>query len=254
MPALLQLEDLSKAYRGQPALVGLSLEVHAGEIVGFIGPNGAGKTTTIKIVAGLAFADGGRVFVDGHRLEGHGAEARAARAALGLLPDRPYLYEKLTAREYVLFVAGLYGVERAAADAHLAEMAARFRMGDYVDRPVESMSHGMKQKTALCAALVHRPPVFVCDEPLVGLDPHGAREFKALVLELKREGLAVLISSHTLGLVEEICDRVAILHRGRLIAEGTVAEIRQRARGQGPLEEVFLEMTEEESATAGAGE
>jgi ABC-2 type transport system ATP-binding protein len=247
---LLRIEELHKSYGGQPALVALSLAVEGGEILGFIGPNGAGKTTTIKIAAGLAFADAGRVIVDGHRLEGHGPEARAARAALGLLPDRPYLYEKLTAREYVLFVAGLYGVEHAAAEAHLAAMAARFRMGDYVDRPVESMSHGMKQKTALCAALVHRPPVFVCDEPLVGLDPHGAREFKALVLELKRAGRAVLMSSHTLGLVEEICDRVAILHRGRLIAEGTVAEIRQRARVQGPLEEVFLEMTAETVATA----
>jgi len=253
MPALLQIEDLSKAYRGQPALVGLSLAVHAGEIVGFIGPNGAGKTTTIKIVAGLAFADAGRVVVDGHRLEGHGAEARAARAALGLLPDRPYLYEKLTAREYVLFVAGLYGVERAAAERHLAEMATRFRMGEYVDRPIESMSHGMKQKTALCAALVHQPSVFVCDEPLVGLDPHGARELKGLLGGLKRAGRAVLMSSHTLGLVEEICDRVIILHRGRLIAEGTVAEIRERARRSGPLEEVFLEMTEEPAA-AGAGD
>jgi ABC-2 type transport system ATP-binding protein len=253
VPPLLRIEELHKSYGGQPALVSLSLAVQGGEILGFIGPNGAGKTTTIKIAAGLAFADSGRVFVDGHRLEGHGPEARAARAALGLLPDRPYLYEKLTAREYVLFVAGLYGVERAAAERHLAEMAARFRMGDYVDRPVESMSHGMKQKTALCAALVHQPPVFVCDEPLVGLDPHGGRELKGLLLELKRAGRAVLMSSHTLALVEEICDRVAILHRGRLIAEGTVAEIRQRARVDGPLEEVFLEMTEEVTAT-GAGD
>ena len=254
MPPLLRIEALHKSYGGQPALSALSLEVAGGEILGFIGPNGAGKTTTIKIVAGLAFADAGQVFVDGHRLEGHGPEARAARAALGLLPDRPYLYEKLTAREYVLFVAGLYGVGRERAERHLAAMAARFRMGDYVDRPVESMSHGMKQKTALCAALVHEPPVFVCDEPLVGLDPHGAREFKALVLELRRAGRAVLMSSHTLGLVEEICDRVAILHRGRLLAAGTVAEIRQRARVDGPLEEVFLEMTEEETAVTGAGD
>jgi ABC-2 type transport system ATP-binding protein len=253
VPPLLRIEQLHKSYGGQPALVALSLEVQAGEILGFIGPNGAGKTTTIKIAAGLAFADSGRVFVDGHRLEGHGPEARAARSALGLLPDRPYLYEKLTAREYVLFVAGLYGVERAVAERHLAEMAARFRMGDYVDRPVESMSHGMKQKTALCAALVHQPPVFVCDEPLVGLDPHGARELKTLLLELKRAGRAVLMSSHTLALVEEICDRIAILHRGRLIAEGTADEIRQRARVDGSLEEVFLEMTEEETAP-GAGD
>jgi ABC-2 type transport system ATP-binding protein len=248
MPSLLRIEELSKSYGGRPALAGLSLEVAGGEILGFIGPNGAGKTTTIKIVAGLAFADSGRVTVAGHVLDGAGAESRAARAALGLLPDRPYLYDKLTGREYVGFVAGLYGVGRAAVARHLAAMAARFRMGDYLDRPIESMSHGMKQKTALCAALVHEPPVFVCDEPLVGLDPHGARELKDLLLELRAAGRAVLMSSHTLGLVEEVCDRIAMLHRGRLLAVGTAAAIKERARRDASLEEVFLEMTAESVA------
>ncbi|HEY3353663.1 MAG TPA: ABC transporter ATP-binding protein, partial [Polyangia bacterium] len=174
-----------------------------------------------------------------------------ARGALGLLPDRPYLYDKLTCREYVFFVAGLYGVAAPDAARHLDDMTARFRMRDYVDRPIESMSHGMKQKSALAAALVHRPAVFVCDEPLVGLDPHGAKEFKDLIVDLKRQGRAILMSSHTLDLVEQVCDRVAILTRGRLVAEGTVAAIKHGAQRSGPLEEVFLEMTAEEAETHG---
>jgi ABC-2 type transport system ATP-binding protein len=243
MEPLLRIERLSKSYSGHRAVADLDLSVHGGEILGFIGPNGAGKTTTIKIVAGLAFADAGRVTIAGHPLDATGAEGRAARAALGLLPDRPHLYDKLTCREYVHFVAGLYGVGARAAGRHLDEMAARFRMRDYLDRPIESMSHGMKQKSALAAALVHQPPVFVCDEPLVGLDPHGAKELKDLLGDLRRAGRAILMSSHTLDVVEQVCDRVAILARGRLLAAGTVATIKERARSAGPLEEVFLEMT-----------
>jgi ABC-2 type transport system ATP-binding protein len=247
---LLLIDNLHKKYNRQPALNGVSLGVSAGEIVGFIGPNGAGKTTTIKIAAGLAFADSGTVTVAGHVLNRGPASTRAAKSALGLLPDRPYLYEKLTCREYLFFIAGLYGVARAAAARHLDEMSARFRMGDYVDRPIDSMSHGMKQKTALAGALVHRPPVFICDEPLVGLDPHGAKEFKQLLGDLRRDNRAVLMSSHTLDLVEQVCDRVVILGRGNKLAEGTVAEIKAKAHSDATLEELFLQMTEEESTTA----
>jgi len=247
---LLLIDNLHKAYNRHPALKGLSLTVAAGEIVGFIGPNGAGKTTTIKIAAGLAFADSGSVSVAGNVLNQGPASTKAAKSALGLLPDRPYLYEKLTCREYLYFIAGLYRVPRAAATRHLDEMAARFRMNDYVDRPIDSMSHGMKQKTALAGALVHQPPVFICDEPLVGLDPHGAKEFKTLLDDLRKQNRAVLMSSHTLDLVEQVCDRVVILGHGEKLAEGTVAEIKAKAHRDATLEELFLQMTEEES-TAG---
>ena len=247
---LLELRGLRKAYGGQPALEALDLSVSAGEIAGFIGPNGAGKTTTIKIACGLAFPDAGTVTVNGHRLNGSDKETRAAKMALGLLPDRPYLYEKLTGREYLFFVAGLYGVKKADAAAHLKIMADRFAMHEYLDRPIEGMSHGMKQKTALAAALVHRPAVFICDEPLVGLDPQGAREFTALLGDLKKAGRAILMSSHTLHHVEQVCDRVVMLFRGRKIAEGTVAEIKTQTGATGPLEDAFMQMTREEDENA----
>jgi ABC-2 type transport system ATP-binding protein len=244
---LLKLDGVRKSFHGQMALADISLAVDAGEIVGFIGPNGAGKTTTIKIISSLTFADAGSITIAGHQLRGPGSEARAARAALGLAPDRPHLYDKLTAREYILFVAGLYQVTRTDALRHLESMAHRFQMTDYLDRPIESMSHGMKQKTALSAALVHAPPVFVCDEPLVGLDPHGARQFRGLLADLRHQGRAVLMSSHSLDLVEQVCDRVIIISRGRAIGEGTVSEIKTRARLSGALEEVFLQMIAEDT-------
>jgi ABC-2 type transport system ATP-binding protein len=244
--SLLDIRGLSKTYNKQSALSGLDLAVDAGELVGFIGPNGAGKTTTIKIAAGLAFADSGTVTIAGHRLEGNRPSTRAAKSALGLLPDRPYLYDKLTGREYLFFVAGLYGVPRAKAAAHLAMMSERFKMDDYLDRTVDGMSHGMKQKVALAAALVHAPPVFICDEPLVGLDPHGAKAFTDLLRELRAEGRAILMSSHTLHHVDQVCDRVVLLFQGRKVAEGTPAELKSRA-GSEALEEAFLQMTAEDA-------
>ncbi len=249
---LLDIRGLRKSYHRQPALSGLDLAVSGGELVGFIGPNGAGKTTTIKIAAGLAFPDAGTVTVAGHAMDGNRPSTRRAKAALGLLPDRPYLYDKLTGREYLFFVAGLYQVSRTDAVAHLEMMSARFKMGDYLDRAIDGMSHGMKQKVALAAALVHRPPVFICDEPLVGLDPHGAKAFTDLLLELRGEGRAILMSSHTLHHVDRVCDRVVMLFGGKKIAEGSPAEIKAKAGGAA-LEEAFLQMTAEDAERLAPG-
>jgi len=238
------LEDLSKSYGPIAAVQRLSLEVRPGEVFGFLGPNGAGKTTTIRMMAGLLQPSSGRVGVGGHDLA---SAPEAAKALLGYVPDRPFLYERLSGRELLRFLAGIYRLPPDLARARALRLLTDFELLSRGDDLIQSYSHGMKQRLTMCAALLHDPQVLVVDEPMVGLDPRGARFLKELLRRISHEQAKTLfLSTHSLDVAEELCDRLGIIHRGELVACGTLAELKQatgdaRAR----LEEVFFALTAE---------
>ena len=238
---MIHVDALVKTFGSFRAVDGVSLEVAPGEIHGFLGPNGAGKTTTIRMVAGLLKPDSGRVAIDGRDLA---REPEAAKGALGFIPDRPFLYEKLTAAEFLRFHGGLYGIEGEAADARAGELLELFELSGWRDELVESFSHGMKQRLVMCAAFLHRPRAVLVDEPMVGLDPRGARLIKQVFRFMSRRGVAILMSTHTLEVAEEMCDRISIILGGRIIARGTVPELHALAGTDDPqLTPVFLKLT-----------
>jgi ABC-2 type transport system ATP-binding protein len=238
---VIRVSGLVKKYGSFTAVDGVDLDVAPGEIHGFLGPNGAGKTTTIRIIAGLLRPTAGRVTIAGHDLE---KTPEAAKGALGFIPDRPYLYEKLTAGEFLRFHAGLFGMERDGVDARVRSMLELFELSRWEGELVESFSHGMKQRLVMCAAFLHRPRAVVVDEPMVGLDPRGARLIKQVFRALSREGVAILMSTHTLEVAEEMCDRITIILKGRILARGTVDELRTLAGGEDEqLTPVFLKLT-----------
>jgi ABC-2 type transport system ATP-binding protein len=238
---MILVQDLVKRYGAFTAVDGVSLEVAKGEIHGFLGPNGAGKTTTIRIIAGLLKPTRGRIVIDGHDLA---REPEAAKNALGFIPDRPFLYEKLTAGEFLRFHGGLYGLEAQAVEGRLLEMLDLFELRPWEGELIESFSHGMKQRLVLCAAFLHRPRAILVDEPMVGLDPRGARLIKDVFRVMSRKGVAILMSTHTLEVAQEMCDRISIIQGGRIIARGTVDELRVLAGGEAELlTPVFLKLT-----------
>jgi ABC-2 type transport system ATP-binding protein len=237
--APLEVRGLVRRYGGFTAVDGLDLTVRPGEIVGFLGPNGAGKTTTLRCCSGLLAADAGEVWIDGRALAGAPLEARAR---LGFVPDRPFLYDRLTAWEFLDFVGALYRLDAAAARERAAELIERLELGPAADELVETYSLGMRQKLSIAAALLHDPPLVMLDEPLGGLDPHSARALKDLLRERAARGLGVLVSTHLLDVAERLCDRVVVLHHGRKRAEGTLAELRG-ASADATLEDVFLTLT-----------
>jgi len=243
---MIEIQNLRKAFGDKMAVEDLTLSIKAGEIFAFLGPNGAGKTTTIKIIAGLLRPTSGRVAIAGFDLAVHGLQARAL---MSYVPDEPYLYEKLTAREFLRMIADLYGIPAALAETRIQQVAAEFELDEFLDNLTESYSHGMKQRTVIAAALLHEPRLLIVDELMVGLDPKSARKVKDLLRKLSREQeLTVFLSTHTLSVAEEVADRVGILNQGRLVALGTLAEIRQRYAAQTGeehqrLEDLFLELT-----------
>ncbi len=238
---MIQVQDLVKSYGSFRAVDGVSLDVGEGEIHGFLGPNGAGKTTAIRMIAGLLKPDAGRITINGHDLGGSPVEAKRS---LGFIPDRPFIYEKLTAGEFLRFHAGLYGIEGDGLQGRIAEMLGLFELGRWEGELVESFSHGMKQRLVMCAAFLHRPRAVLVDEPMVGLDPRGARLIKQVFREMSRKGVAILMSTHTLEVAQEMCDRISIILRGRIIARGTVDELRALAGGADEeLTPVFLKLT-----------
>jgi ABC-2 type transport system ATP-binding protein len=238
---VIRVDHLVKTFGRFTAVDDVSLEVPAGEIHGFLGPNGAGKTTTLRMIAGLLQPTRGRVEIDGRDLA---REPEAAKRALGFIPDRPFLYEKLTAFEFLRFHGGLYGLESPAASARARELLELFELSAWRDELVESFSHGMKQRLVMCSAFLHRPRAIVVDEPMVGLDPRGARLIKEVFRLQGREGVAVLMSTHTLEVAEEMCDRISIILGGRIIARGTVPELRDLAGTEDAhLTPVFLKLT-----------
>ena len=240
-PPMIAVHDLVKQYGSFTAVDGITLEVPPGEIHGFLGPNGAGKTTTIRMIAGLLKPTAGRILVNGHDLA---TSAEEAKASLGFIPDRPFIYEKLTAGEFLRFHAGLYGVDGNGTDERIREMLDLFELARWEHELIESFSHGMKQRLVMSAAFLHRPRAVLVDEPMVGLDPRGARLIKDVFRRMSQHGVAILMSTHTLEVAQEMCDRISIILKGRIIARGTVAELREMAGGGDPnLTVVFLKLT-----------
>ena len=238
--ALVRAVSLSRSFGDVRAVDGLDLSVARGELFGFLGPNGAGKTTTMRLLTGLLRPTAGDAFVAGHSLT---HEPALARAALGFVPDTPYLYDKLTAREFLSFSAALHGVEPGVAERRGRALLALLELEGAADGLVEGYSHGMRQKTALAGALIHDPQVLFLDEPTIGLDPRSARTIKDLLRGLCDRGKAVFLSTHVLEIAERLCDRVGILAKGKLAVVGTVAELREWARSSASLEEIFLGLT-----------
>jgi ABC-2 type transport system ATP-binding protein len=238
---MITIQDLVKKYGNFTAVDGVSLDVGSGEIHGFLGPNGAGKTTTIRMIAGLLKPTSGRVLVNGHDIA---TEPEQAKASLGFIPDRPFIYEKLTAGEFLSFHGGLYGLDERLVAARVREMLELFELSRWEHELVESFSHGMKQRLVMSAAFLHRPRAVLVDEPMVGLDPRGARLIKDVFRKMSDRGVAILMSTHTLEVAQEMCDRISIILKGQIIARGTVAELRETAGGPDDhLTEVFLRLT-----------
>lgn len=239
---MIELRNIAKTYGSYTALHQLNLSVPAGEVFGFIGPNGAGKTTTIKIIGGILAPTGGTVQIAGIDMA---RDPVAAKQRIGFIPDRPYLYEKLTGMEFLQFTADVYGVSHAVFQEKAFTLLEMFALADWGEELIESYSHGMKQRLIMCAALLHDPEVLVVDEPMVGLDPVAIRMVKNLFRDLARKGVAVFMSTHTLAVAEDICDRIGIIHRGRLIAEGTLDDLRKDIKGgAADLESVFINLTQ----------
>jgi ABC-2 type transport system ATP-binding protein len=239
---MIRLENLTKRFGKVTAVNDLSLEVPPGELFVFLGPNGAGKTTTIKLIAGLLRPSAGRVSLCGWDVHTNYIEAKSL---LSYVPDQPFLYDKLTGREFLQFVAAMYGMGRRDAEEKIAQLADVFELSGFLDELGQTYSHGMKQRVVVSAALLHDPRVVVIDEPMVGLDPKGMNTLKAVLRELARKDVAVFISTHTLAVAEEIADRVGIIREGALIALGTLDEIYAAARTDRRLEQAFLRLTEE---------
>jgi ABC-2 type transport system ATP-binding protein len=235
---MIELRGVTKLFGAKRAVDKLDLHVRAGELFAYLGPNGAGKTTTIKMVCGLLSPTSGTVKVGGFP-----AASPEARQLLAYVPDQPYLYDKLTGREFLRFVVEMYGLDRKTAAARTGALIETFEMSDFIDELCESYSQGTKQRVVFAAALVHEPKVLVVDEPLVGLDPRSARIVKDLFVAQARAGVAVLMSTHLLAIAEELADTIGIVDHGRMLMHGTLPELREQLQSSGPLEELFLSAT-----------
>ena len=245
MTDAIAIDAVLKRYGEKVAVNRLSLNVRPGELFAFLGPNGAGKTTTIKMIAGLLAPNEGSISVCGHVM---GSDGLPAKAQLAYVPDQPFLYDKLTGREFLHFVAEMYGIGQQERDPVLDRLIKRLDMASFLDQLTGGYSHGMKQRVVLAAALLHQPRVLVIDEPMVGLDPRTVRTVKDLFIEIARSGGSVFMSTHTLEVAEAVADRIGIIHQGNLIAVGTLDELRARATEQHSLEAIFLELTETDHA------
>jgi ABC-2 type transport system ATP-binding protein len=238
---VIRLTALTKRYGKFTAVDGLDLHVHRGELFGLLGPNGAGKTTSLRMIAGILRPTSGTVTVGGIDIQTRPLEAKAR---LGYIPDRPFVYDKLTGREFLRFAAALYGQQGTTIERRIDDLLDLFELSSWKDELTEAYSHGMRQKLIICGSLVHRPEVIVVDEPMVGLDPKSARLLKDLFRQFTDRGGTVLMSTHTMEVAEVMCDRIAIVYRGKVAAQGTMAELReQTASGHTSLEELFLKLT-----------
>jgi ABC-2 type transport system ATP-binding protein len=238
---VIRLADLTKRYGKFTAVDNISLHVPRGELFGLLGPNGAGKTTTMRMIAGILRPTSGSISVAGIDLLDR---PLAAKARLGFIPDRPFVYDKLTGGEFLRFAAALYGQQGAVVERRIDELLELFELTPWKGELTENYSHGMRQKLIICGAFVHRPELIVVDEPMVGLDPKSARLLKDLFRQFVDRGGTVLMSTHTLEVAEAMCDQIGILQHGKIVAHGTMAEIRrQHAAGDASLEELFLKLT-----------
>ena len=237
---LIETFELSKHYGEKIAVDEVTFSVYPGEVFGFLGPNGAGKTTTIKMIVGLLLPSSGSVKVSGYDVVEQPLQAKAAN---GYVPDTPNLYAKLSGREFLRFVGDLYEMERAQVARRIEELLRLFNLEEAADDTIDSYSHGMQQKTALAAALMHDPRLLILDEPTVGLDPKSARLIKDILRQMADRGAAVFLSTHILEIAERMCDRIGIINQGKLIAVGTMEELRELGEGETSLEDIFLNLT-----------
>jgi len=238
---MIEIKNLTKKYVDFPAVSNLNLSIQKGEIFGFIGPNGAGKTTTIKMIGGVLEPTTGSIMIAGINMKDH---PEKAKSKIGFIPDRPYLYEKLTGMEFLKFVADLYGVDSDIFSKKAGQHLKMFSLLDWSNELIESYSHGMKQRLIMAAALLHDPEVIIVDEPMVGLDPVAIMMVKDLFRNLAKQGVTIFMSTHTLKIAEDICDRIGIIHKGHLIATGTTEDLQREAQiSDADLEQVFLNLT-----------
>ena len=240
---MIKIETLTKKFGRFTAVDDISLEVPAGSIFAFLGTNGAGKTTTIRMITGVLKPTSGTVKIGDYDVQTHPIEAKSL---MGVIPDRPYLYGKLTGREFLHFMADLYKVPTKIADQKIPELLETFNLTAKQHNLIDSYSHGMKQRLLMCGAQVHNPPVLVVDEPMVGLDPPGAKLLKDTFRERAKNGQTIFMSTHSLSVAEELADKLAIIKQGKIIAEGSLEDLYARAKaGAAGLENVFLEIVEE---------
>ncbi len=239
---MIELSDVSKSFGETTAVSHLDLRVEPGELYGFIGPNGAGKTTTIRLITGLLRPSQGKVSVAGHDLQ---QEPEEAKALIGYVPDSPFLYPLLTGREFLQFVGRMYKLKGKEIEDRIESLVDTFEMSDWIDLRAEEYSHGMRQKVVFSSALIHDPKLVVIDEPMVGLDPKSAKLVKGVLKDRVRGGATVFMSTHTLPIAEELCSRMGVINCGKLIAEGTLDELRTASSSRSKtLEELYLELTE----------
>ena len=240
---MIQFQHVTRKYGNRVAVDGLNLSVERGELLALLGHNGAGKTTTLKMLVGLLRPSDGTVTVGPYQVVDH---PREASSLIGYVPDQPYLYDKLSGREFLQFVADMYGLTAVESREAVQREAERFQLGDFLDQLTESYSHGMRQRTVFAAALIHQPEVLVVDEPMVGLDPHSIRLVKDLLRSYAEQGKTVLMSTHTLTVAEEIADRVAVMKSSQLIFDGNVDDLREQLpTGGNSLESLYLALMED---------
>jgi len=238
---VIEIINLTKRYGNITAVSGIHLNIPSGQFFGFLGPNGAGKTTTIKTIVGLLRPTSGIVRVEGFDVQ---QEPIQAKHVVGFIPDKPFIYEKLTGREFLQFSAGLYQVKDDDVEFRILQLLETFELTDWANELIESYSHGMRQKLVMSAALIHQPKVLVIDEPMVGLDPKGARQVKKIFTDICQKGTTIFMSTHTLEIAEQMCDHIAIIQKGRIIAQGSMEELRQMSKtSMTTLEDIFLELT-----------
>jgi ABC-2 type transport system ATP-binding protein len=241
---MIELTNLTKLYKGLRAVDNLNLKVDKGTVFGFLGPNGAGKTTTIKMMAGILKPTEGRITINGIDVS---KEPFEVKKCVGFIPDQPFLYEKLTALEFLQFIAGLYNLnDSQSSNGHVTELLRLFELSHWSGELIESFSHGMKQRLTMCAALMHNPEVLIVDEPMVGLDPKAARLVKTIFKEQAAKGRTIFMSTHSLEVAQEVCGEIAIIQAGKIIAEGTAEDLERQAGIKGNLENIFLKLTEGE--------
>ena len=242
---MIRIQSLAKHFGSLHAVDGLDLEIPQGEFFAFLGPNAAGKTTTIKMISGLLKPTGGTVIVGGYDMQ---KEPEKAKAQLAYVPDFPFTYDKLTCHEFMRFVGDVFRMDRKVVQERTDELFEIFHLMDYYHELSENLSHGTRQRLVIASALLHDPSILVIDEPMVGLDPRHARVVKQVLRERAQKGMTIFLSTHQLAVAEEVADRIGIINRGKLIALGTVEQLRQQAHEQGGLEKVFLSLVDAEEA------
>lgn len=246
---MIRVSNLSKRFGGFVAVDDVSLEIGKGEIFAFLGTNGAGKTTTIRMMTGVLLPTSGSIEIGGYDIQRSPLEAKML---MGVIPDRPYIYGKLTGREFLTFMADLYRVESSVAQPRIDDLLHVFGLFEWQHELIDGYSHGMKQRLLMCSAQVHNPRILVVDEPMVGLDPRGAKLLKDTFRAKADAGMTIFMSTHSLPVAEEIADRLAIIRRGQIVATGTLDDLKAQARGDtSDLEEVFLQLVEDEEEGSG---